>query len=253
MQTKQKQVWESFFRVRAILAAHPPSGSQAFGVAMRVFDAVLARLREHGATQSSALALRRAESARLEQLIRRLRDRHMRPIVTTARAELDAGSDVRLPEALRMPATKLGVTRMLQASDGMIEAATPFSATLIARGLPVDFLQRFRLARNELELSAARHATLHGAYLAAGKGLQVELRRGRLEVDRLDALLRASFEGDEAVLAAWRAAKRVHRLPVRNGADGEEVVGEIVGEPAPGAVSAREWGAPPVLELLRAA
>jgi len=33
----------------------------------------------------------------------------------------------------------------------------------------------------------------------------VQLRRGRRAVERLDSIVRASFDGDEVTLARWRA------------------------------------------------
>jgi hypothetical protein len=40
----------------------------------------------------------------------------------------------------------------------------------------------------------------------------VQLARGRVAVDRLDAIVRARFASDPTVLAKWRSAKRVHLL-----------------------------------------
>lgn len=52
-----------------------------------------------------------------------------------------------------------------------------------------------------------------GTHVAARKELEVQMRRGRRAIDRLDAVMRASFDGDEVTLAAWRAAKRVRKVP----------------------------------------
>jgi hypothetical protein len=112
-----------------------------------------------------------------------------------------------------MPSARLGVTLLLQACDGMMEAAVPFEAALIAHGLPADFLARFREAREELDRTRTRRADHTIAHVGARAGLAVELRRGRRAVDRLDAVVRAAFEGDEVVLTAWRSAKRVRHLP----------------------------------------
>jgi hypothetical protein len=137
----------------------------------------------------------------------------MRPIVTTARAHIEPGADVRVPVALRMPNVPLSATRMLAACDGMIEAARQFEAVLVAEGLPVDFLAQFADARDALARGMERRATHVGTHIAARAGLKVQLRRGRLAVDRLDAIVRASFRGDEMTLAVWRGTKRVHQRP----------------------------------------
>ncbi|MBK7906184.1 MAG: hypothetical protein IPJ78_06405 [Gemmatimonadetes bacterium] len=125
----------------------------------------------------------------------------------------------------------------------MIEAARVFEAVLIEHGLPSDFLTRFRTDRDELERTCSRRATMTGSHVGARTGLQVELRRGRLAVDRLDAVVRVAFEGDEVVLATWRATKRVRQLPGGAGTqrptgdDAREPVGELVPEPTTSDVS----------------
>lgn len=213
MYATQKQVIESFVRVRTFLEEHPATGVLSYRGAQETLVEVLDRVWGYAGTQISGRVLSRAELRHQRLLMKRLRDRHMRPMVTIARAQIEPHSDVRLPVAFRMPKVRIGVTKMLQACDGMMEAARPFEAVLIEHGLPADFLARFKVARDELDRTFAIRATLTGSHIAARKGLQVELRRGRLAVDRLDAVVRVAFEGDEERLAAWRAMKRVHRLP----------------------------------------
>ena len=129
-------------------------------------------------------------------------EQHIRPIVSIARGQIEAESDVRLPAALRMPPADLGVTRMLQACDSMLEAAKPFEAALIGAGLPAEFLAQFQSARDELEAILGDRAVMIGSHVAARKGVEVELRRGRRAVGRLDAVVRATFQDNEVVLAA---------------------------------------------------
>ena len=100
----------------------------------------------------------------------------------------------------------------------MIEAARQFEAVFVANGLPADFLAQFAAARNELERLTGGRATQVCTHVAARTGLQVQMRRGRRAVDRLDAIVRASFRGDDVVLTTWRAAKRVHQVPGGAGA-----------------------------------
>jgi hypothetical protein len=138
-----------------------------------------------------------------------------------------------MPAALRMPRSGSGVTKVLQANDGMIAAARSFAEVFVAHGLPADFLERFTAARNALEEVAAGRATHVGAHVAARAGMQVQVRRGRRAVGRIDAVVRASFDGDEMTLAAWRAAKRVHQLGGGAGPRGAEDEGseEVVLQP----------------------
>lgn len=212
MNAQQQQVLLSFVRVRVFLDERPMSGSIDSRHARAMLDDAMRRVREHVTTQESARALGRAASRRQQELVRRIRDEHMRPMVTIARAQTEPGADVGLPVALRMPTGKLGLQEFVQWCDGMLELARPFEALFVSNGMPADFLVRFARARAELVESTAVRATLTTAHVSARRGLQVELRRARLAVDRLDAIVRANLCGDEAMLSVWRSTKRVHKL-----------------------------------------
>ena len=97
MISKQKQVLEAFVRVRAFLEAHPVTGPLSYTGARETLDDVLPRLREYAGAQISGRELSRAELRLQEQLVRQLIVRHMRPIVTIARAQIEPESDVGLP------------------------------------------------------------------------------------------------------------------------------------------------------------
>jgi hypothetical protein len=213
MNSQQELVMDSCARVRAFVQVNPATGHPGFEQAKAAFDEAMGRLRGYASLRISGRELGRAELRRRDQLIERLRLRHMRAIVTIARAQIEPNSDVRLPVALRMPRRPLSVARMLQACDAMIEAARPFEAVFVANGLPEDFLAQFRQARDELERAVDGRATLVGSRIGAGKGLEVQLVRARRAVDQLDAIYQAAFEGNEAVLVEWRRAKRIWKRP----------------------------------------
>ncbi|MBK7905113.1 MAG: hypothetical protein IPJ78_00955 [Gemmatimonadetes bacterium] len=217
MKEIQKQLIESFVRVRSFLEAHPVSGPLSYAGVRETLDDVVRRLREHAGAQLTGRDLSRNEVQRQRQMVRDLVDRHMRPIVAIAQSQVDTGSSVLLPAALRLPRLNRGITRILQECDGMIEAVRPFEATFIAEGLPADFLARFAAARNALEAVLGGRQLQVGVHVGARAGLAVQARRGRAAVRRLDSIVRASFT-DEMTLAAWRSAKRVQRS--RGGAAG---------------------------------
>lgn len=108
----------------------------------------------------------------------------------------------------------------------MIESARRFEALFIANGLPADFLAQFVSARDALERVMGGRATQIGTHVAARVGLRVQLLRSRNAVDRLDAIVRASFRADVVTLTAWRGAKRVHQSPGGAGPRATEGVGE---------------------------
>lgn len=222
MLSTQKQTFESFVRIRTFLDAHPAAGPLTYRSALAMFDDALRKFRAHATARSASGALRRAAEREQRELSVQLRDRHMRPLVTIARAQVGTGSATSLSSAFRLPNVKTPITRLLQAADGMLDVARQFEPMLIEQGLPEDFLAQFAGARDALQETTARRATIASELVAARTGLAVELRRARLAVARLDAVVRVAFEGDEKVLAAWSAMKRVQ--PSTRGA-GSRTVG----------------------------
>ncbi len=218
MNRKQKQVMDSFVRVRAFHDAYPMTGALSSASAREMLDDVVQRLRAYAGAQHSGRDLSRMELRRQEDQIALLLDGYIRPIVTIARAQIEPGSDAGLPDGLRMPKVPIGPTKLIAVCDGMIEAARPHEAVFTANGMPAEFLTQFARARDTLERVMGGRATQVGTKVAARTGLRVQLLRGRRAVDRLDAVVRSSFRGDLATLTAWRGAKRVQQTPGGTGA-----------------------------------
>ena len=84
------------------------------------------------------------------------------------RAQIEPEWDVRMSAALRMPRAGIGVTKMLQACEGMIQTARPFEAAFVANRLPADFLARFTSVRNALEQALGARRVRHGRGRTAG-------------------------------------------------------------------------------------
>lgn len=213
MQSRQTRNMESNVRVEAFVAAHPVPEPLSYGGDPAALSESIRRQREYAGAEEYGRDLSRGELRRQEQLITKLKAQHMRPIVAIARTQIEPEADARLASALRMPRGSTGPTRMLQKSDTMIEAAKQFESVFIAHGRPADFLARFTAARDALAQTLGGRAVLVGTHVGARKGIEVELRRSRRAVDRIDAVVRDAFANDEVVLARWRAAKRIHRLP----------------------------------------
>jgi hypothetical protein len=232
MDTKQKQVIDSLVRVRSFLDAHPVTGALSYTDARGTLEDVIRRVDDLAGAQVLGHEQSRAEARRQDDQIQLICDRHMRPIVAIARAQIEPGSDVGLPAGLRMPKSTLAPTKVLAACSAMIEAARPFEALFISKGLPADFLAQFQAARDTLAAMRGARSSQVRRHVTARAGLFVQLRRGRRAVDQLDAIVRASFRGDFMTLSAWRGAKRVHLVPVRVGAFVTEPVAAPVTEAA---------------------
>lgn len=236
METRQRQVMDAYVRVRQFLDEHPAKGALTYASAQGMLDDVIGRLRGFASAQYRGRELSRAEVRRREEQEQVLLDQHIRPIVTIARAQIEPDSDVGIPEALRMPRLPITASKLITVCDGMMEAAQAHEALFVANGLPADFLAQFAAARDALERAVGGRASQVGSHIAARAGLAVQIKRGRRAVERLDALVRASYRNDPATLAAWRGAKRVQRAANGAGAPAEpepEAVPVATPEPLP--------------------
>lgn len=213
MEKKQRQLMDSLVRVRSFLEAHPAIGALSYADARETLDDVIGRVDGHAGHQILGRELSRAESRRQQEQVSVIYDRHIRPIVMIARAQIQPDADVGLPAGLRMPKADLPPTRLLAACSAMIEAARPYEAMFVAKGLPADFLAQFEAAREKLTTMRGNRAVQVRRHVTARAGLFVELRRGRLAVAQLDGIVRASYRGDFMTLSAWRHTKRVHHVP----------------------------------------
>lgn len=213
MLSVQKQIMESFVRVLVFLAANPTTGAASYGKAKEALEGAVSQLRTYAGAQEHGRELSVAEQRRLDKLAARIVTRHMRPIVTIAKSEVNLESDPRVAEALRLPPTAIGITKFIAAATAMIETARKFESVFTANGRPDDFIAQFRGAVDELAEAQAGRALVVNTKIGATAGLRAQLRRGRLAVARLDALVRIAFEENEVVLSQWRAAKRVQALP----------------------------------------
>lgn len=253
METRQRQVLESFLRVRTFVIEHPATGVLTYASARATLDDVVEKVRELASREYRGREMSRAEVQRQKEQVAVVLDHHIRPIVTIARAQIEPTSDVGLPAGLRMPKVPLNASRALTVSDGMIEAARPFEAVFVANGLPADFLAQFQAARDELERLGGGRAVQVGAHMAARTSLPVQLLRGRRAVERLDAIVRASYRRNPGVLAAWRSVKRVQKAPGGSGARGGTTVTpstEANGASAPASEASAPSAAPAVASPL---
>ena len=215
MQAKEKEVIQSYRRVFAFLDEHPVPPPATYAEPREMLDQVLANLGDHSTAQDFGRRVSKAEKRRQYRLAARLRRHHLYPISTIATAELRGIPGI--TEALRMPASHLGVEKLLAAAKAMREAADRYRPVFVKNGRAPDFLEQLAEATRELEATIGGHAKVVGTQVGARAGIAQEIRRGRLAVKMLDAIVRSAFEGNDVVLARWRTARRVKQLPSNGG------------------------------------
>jgi len=210
MQTKQGAVLESLRAVDAFLTENAePLGDVVHSGARRKLADALVDLDTHATDQVGSGLTAKGTTKRKEELQRKLRRRHMRPIARIARSELPATTAL---EPLKMPQGRPTPERLVAHAEGMAQAATPFADTFIEAGLPPDFIARLRTATGELRALVADRTQSRGKQRGATTGLKQKLSSARKLVHVLDAFVEAALESDEALLASWNVVKRVRRI-----------------------------------------
>ena len=213
MKKQQQHVVESFTRIRVFVRALPAPDEPALASATESLDRALARLRDVAKRQELGPIEIRTSFARQQGLMATLRDEHIRPLVAIARSKIEATDDVGVRGLFRTPKAKVRATRLLLVCDGMLETLPPCAPMFIAEGMPDDFLDRFRAARDALDASIRDREAAWLMRSTATLELSECLRSCRAATDQIDARIRATYRRDEAILRTWREVKRVGRRP----------------------------------------
>ena len=208
---RQKQQIEAYQRVQDFLRLHPPPESPGYVVQKKKFDAIVATLSDHAANQVEGRRQGLAEGPRQVALRRILREQHLAPLAQIARATLANAPGVE--RLLRMPRYNLSTLKLVAEATAMRTAATPYKAELIEAGRAEDFLEQLDAAAEAVRQSVLGKARSLGQQVGAGAGIGDQIRRGRSAVEVIDTIVKASFLGNEEVLAKWRNVRRVKALP----------------------------------------
>lgn len=228
MQLKWKKQIDALQRVQVFLGARPVAAPASYAEPKEILDDVIAKLRDYATSQVSGQRLSQAEKEKQEELVRRLRERHLRPIAAIAKATLSQSPGI--GRALRMPAGNLGVFGLLSAARSIRTSIALYEPVFVRNGRPADFLEQLDAAIAALGESVDGRGGYVRRHVGAKAGIQKELKRGRRAVEMLDSIVRVAFEGNDVVLAEWEIAKRVQSLPVSSASqEGEDPV--ILPEP----------------------
>ena len=211
MKTIQNAVLSALMRAQAFLLEYLAqlAGIDLTAIRKRLDDAI-ASFAAHAVDQNTSDRDTRGESAKQQQLRLQLSTDLMRPIAEIARHDLRTTPEFK---ALQMPRQRLGGPAFAASARGMAEAAALHKDTLIARGLPADFLEQFEAGVSQLEASVAGREKSRTRRIGATKGLLLQQQEGRSVLKVLDAVMGKALRGDPVLLAVWKGARAIHRRP----------------------------------------
>jgi hypothetical protein len=221
MQLKWKKQIDALQRVQVFLAARPVAAPATYAEPKEILDDVIEKVRDYATIQVSGQRLSQAEKEKQEELVRRLREHHLRPIAAIAKATLSQSPGI--VRALRMPAGNLGVFGLLSAARSIRTSISLYEPVFVKNGRPADFLEQLDAAIAALAESVDGRGGYVRRHVGAKAGIRKELSRGRRAVGMLDSIVRVAFEGQADVLAEWAVAKRVQSLPTATASATDEV------------------------------
>lgn len=219
MDKRQKQVIEAFLRMQRFLAAYLAMLPAGYAKAKEVFDQVISRLTDLSVAQVDGMRQSVGETKRLAALVSVLRDDHLWPLVTTARAHV---ADIPgVDKILVMPDGGLAPLYQVAQAKQIRDAAHPYAEAFVKFGLEPDFLDQLSAAIDAVDSALGGRAAKAGTHIGARAGIEKEIKRARQAATALDRFVRKALKGNTVALAEWKAAKRVQALPSKSASQSE--------------------------------
>jgi hypothetical protein len=213
----------SLRRARDYVHGHADvAGAVAESEALAQLDHALARLAALGTGQGTADLMMAGQISRERALVAELKNEHMLPISTFARARLRGVPDF---AALIHGGSARETKDVVQAARAMAEAAVPHTAALVRGGFPADTIAQLTAAADAVSAAVTERANTKVNRTNTTKGIEEAILDGREAVGMLHAVISKKFAGDPALLAGWHTARRVAAKPgVPRGTAGKSAV-----------------------------
>jgi hypothetical protein len=213
MNDMERRRLEMFIRVREFGLTHtaqfPPTSFAS--EQLIVVDSAINALESHTSAQSSGKsAVRQSTTSKAVARDELMRD--LEAISRTARAI--AQTIPGLADKFRIPHNQSNQT-VLAVARAVLSDALPLKAEFIRRGMPANFLEDLQDDIDVMEDAITRKVQGAGSQVAATAAIDTEIERGMNAVRQLDPIMRNTFSGNPAILAAWHSASHVERAPRR--------------------------------------
>lgn len=126
-----------------------------------------------------------------------------------------------MEEKFRLPPNRDGVM-WLAAARAFAAAAEPLADEFLRRNTAPDFIDDLKARILAVVEADDIQQKAESARIEATANLAAAIQQGRADVRELDAIVRNTYAGNEAELAAWESASHVERAPRRAEDDEEE-------------------------------
>jgi hypothetical protein len=123
-------------------------------------------------------------------------------------------------EKFRLPPNRDG-EMWLAAARAFVAEAGPLADEFVRRNTAPDFIDDLKARTLAVVQADDAQQKAENARVAATADLAAAIQQGLEDVRELDAIVRNTFAGNEAELAAWKSASHVERAPRRAGEEEE--------------------------------
>ena len=207
MNQHQQRRFDALLRVQQFLDTNASDvGTLAASAGRKELDAAVSALTDCADIQGSANLTMAGQINHERFLEVAVRNEHMKPIATFARARLRGVPEI---AALSKRLDDLHGARLVRAARSMASAAEPHADAFTAAGLPSDTVGPLGAAADALQAALTARASSKVGRIAATKAVSEQVRIGCDAVSILHAIVSKQFAGDPIFLAGWDAARRI--------------------------------------------
>ena len=211
MKQIQQRSLDALLRVQAFLDANATTvGPIGTSAARRELDDAITALNDHATTQGSATRTIAGQKNTQRSLEVSIRNEHMKPIATFARARLRGTPNF---AALTRKVDNLNGPKLVYTARAMATAAAPYADTFAASGMPADSPRELADAADELQGVITARASSKVSRVTSTKAMQEQLVAGKEAVTILHAIITKQFGKDATFLAGWNRARRIQEKP----------------------------------------
>jgi hypothetical protein len=174
-------------------------------------DGLVSQLETYAVQQDEADGSATAHTALQEEYRKDAYVRFVRPIARISKRYLSLAPEI---TALVVTADDTRSPDVVTKLTKLANAAEVHHQTLVAKGMPSDFVAQLRTAIAQFTTTMDVRDRYIGTRAAATTGLNVAQRELRGLIEQLDSLLLPVLRGNQAVLADWISTKHIPKLTV---------------------------------------
>jgi hypothetical protein len=199
---RQTKLVEAFQRTVQFVKTHvPPNANGMYAVLGKELELAVAELEQAASDQALGRRVSQATTRKMAASVKRLRDRHLKPLAVIARA---VGEDEPgISRAMRMPRRRTGVTRLAAEGHAMRETAGKYEALFVSNGRDSGFLSQLDQA-------------IESGGVSGGVGGRATLRARWRPNERFGKIRQARMQGAHATGLTWQRIGRARKSKPRS-------------------------------------